>query len=679
MRPVALADGADRGCWPLAVAHGEKRTGPSFGEVTRLSFCFGLARGRARGGLVPADGASSQFDLVIYGGTPAGIGAAIAAARANGTLRIAVVEPSSQIGGMASAGGIGFRDIGVLSIVNSTALAWANRNALHYGVDYPVWQPDHFVGNASFWALLGQHPGVTVVLSERVRERGGVSMSGSRIVSITTAGPTGGGADQRTFEGAYFIDASYEGDVMRFSGARHTWGREPATRYNESLGGVTASSTNPFPGSVGALWPNGTLLDWVQDGPDPRKVVGEADDNVMAYSFRLCLTKRADNRVPIQAPPGYSTERFELARRYASAAGGEPHSPWGNLPYRSYPPGDKFDACCGNSPMGIDAAGLARGYANGTYAERDAIAAAHRFYVQGLAFFYMADPNSGVPPAMREALAEYGLCKDEWPEHGHWPPQLYVREAARLVGDAVFSQNDRVSSASPGGCRENSIGTGAWGFDIHQMQRPVVGGGNAFNEGLTDPGTGGKPVYEIPYSVLLPRRQDCTNLAVPNCPSVSHVAFAALREEPTLVQLGEAAGSAAALALSHSNAALQDVNPLQLQAALRELGVVVHFPERRNCSSPMPWQCQTFRVSGAGDSACNGAYALVRGLERDGAPVWRLDEAHELYRWEGDWRVAHEGESLFYAAGGGAAPPPTGWTAQDAPAPAPSVECSALA
>jgi len=578
---------------------------------------------------------------------------------------------------MASAGGIGFRDLGNTAITNSTALVWAMHNAEHYNVTYPVWQPDHFVGNASFWWLLDQHATVSVILGERLVENTGVTIQGGRVKALTTAGPDGTGSDPRSFSARYFVDASYEGDVMRFAGVTHTWGREARGQYNESLAGVTDDSTNHFPRPVSVLWPNGSLVDWVQQGPDPKSVVGQADDNVMAYSFRLCLTKRTDNRVDVTAPPGYSTERFELGRRYLKSlaeAQESPKAPWGNLPYRSYPPGDKLDACCGNSPMGIDAAGLAVGYSNGSYASRQSIKEQHRFYVQGLAFFWMYDPDSGVPTEMQQELRKYGLCKDEWPENGHWPPQLYVREAARLVGDAVFTQNDRIESSIPGGCKRDSIGTGSWGFDIHQMQRAAVPGSGrdavALNEGLTSPGTDGNPVYEVPYSILLPKRADATNLLVPNCPSISHVAFSALREEPTLVKLGEAAGTAAAIAAGQPGAiALQDVSIEALQAGIRALGAYVHYPPRDNCSAPEPGSCSAYSVAGAGTAPCNGLY------KKTGEATWTLDSSHQIYKYGDSWHIADNGHTIFYDAPDAFGVPLSGWKTADGAAPAPSLKC----
>ncbi len=248
----------------------------------------------------------------------------------------------------------------------------------------------------------------------------------------------------------------------------------------------------------------------------------------------------------------------------------------------------KFDACCGASSVSIDAVGLAVGYATATRTQRKQYYDAHKYYVQGLMWFWVSDPS--VPEIFREFLKPYGLCKDEWPENEHFPPQLYVREAARIVGDKVYVQKDKVQANTPDGCLDDSIAIGEWGFDIHDMQRvavidketkePIV-----FNEGLTSGGTGGSFVYEVPYYIILPKRKEMVNLAVPNCPSVSHVTFSAVRVEPTLWQLGQAAGTAAGLGVAKGGGVpLQDVPVETIQEALLKQGTFIHWSPKERCA-----------------------------------------------------------------------------------------------
>lgn len=539
----------------------------------------------------------NKYDVIVFAATPAGFAAALAA-KASGADKVLLLEPSAHVGGMAT-GGIGLRDCdhNEIRTNNSTQHEWAMRNAEFYGVDGPVWQPDNWLGEQTFLEMLNE-AGVELRLNSTFVEgstgiRTTIDNSGFRRISGIQL------ESGEWLECRYIIDASYEGEVMTSSGhVTYTFGREPREQYNESFAGITYSSKAQFEYSVNpyystaenAVVPNTTLLPWIQKYLDPRKKIGEADDNLMAYTFRPCLTHNRSNVAPFTEPPGYDPEDFELPRRYLMSQlenGKNPTLPWSNLGYHSYPrkKSGKYDACCGYSSVGIDAVGLAVGYANANRAERKVIYDKHRYYVQGLMWFWAND--SAVPEKIREKVNSAGLCKDEWPENGNFPPQLYVREAARLVGDKVYTQNDRVPSSNSEGCLSDSIAVGSWAFDIHDMERVVVkdelGIHQVYNEGLTTYDHGGIYFFEIPYYILLPQKREMVNLAVPNCPSVSHVAFSAIREEPTLWQMGQAAGTAAGIALQRGEMALQDVNTLDIQEALMRQDAFVHWPARANC------------------------------------------------------------------------------------------------
>lgn len=539
------------------------------------------------------DTTDNKYDVIIFAATPAGFAAALAA-KAAGAQKVLLLEPTAHVGGMASPGGIGLRDCthNEVRTNNATQHQWAMRNAKFYGVDNPVWQPDNWVGEQSFLDML-KESGVELRLKTTfVEGSSGVqtAVDNNGMRRITSIKLESG----ELLECKYVIDASYEGELMIASGhVTYTFGRESKQQYNESLAGITNGSVGQFKYPVNPYQSdNTTLLKWIQDRPDPRKMIGAADDNLMAYSFRACLSKDKNNMVPFAPPPAYDPADFELQRRYLLAelkAGKDPHRPWGNLQYNSYPSSKamKYDACCGMSAVGIDAAGLAVGYANSTRAQRKEIYDKHRYYVQGLMWFWASD--SAVPKNIRDEMNSYGLCKDEWPDNGHFPPQLYVREAARIVGDSVFTQNDRVPYTNMKKCYRDSIAVGSWAFDIHEMERVAVknesGQPIAYNEGLTSPSNGGVVFFDIPYYVLLPQRKEMVNLAVPNCPSVSHVAFSAIREEPTLWQLGQAAGTATGVALQHGgDKALQDIDHHDLQNALIQQHAFVRWPPNQNCT-----------------------------------------------------------------------------------------------
>eukprot|EP00054_Salpingoeca_dolichothecata_P030310 m.245454 g.245454 ORF g.245454 m.245454 type:complete len:762 (-) comp26635_c0_seq16:2085-4370(-) len=553
---------------------------------------------------------AKNYDIVIYSGTPAGIAAAVAAARTNPLLSIAIVEPSEEIGGMSGPGGIGLRDFSNTATVRSIALEWALINSAYYNVSYPVYQPDSYVGNASFYSLLGREPSIRIFKNELIargssflskafdagfkrhvhqRVKAQVVKNATRITSFITKNTQTQATTAWTAK--QFIDAGYEGDLMIESKTSFTYGREAAATYNESLGGVTNHSNGNFPVPVSALFDNGTLLKYIAKGPP--HPVGTADEHLMGFSFRLCITNNKSNQAPFLAPPNYSPEDFELMRRmFTSQSKSHIASklPFNSLNFRSYPPGNKFDVCDNGdgTPISTDAAGLNVGYVTGTDAERQVIYDQHRYYVQGYLYFLITDPS--VPKNLNQTMSSWGLCADQWPENGHYPPQMYVREGARLVGDDVYAQNDRVPSTEL--CRNDSVAVGSWGIDIHIMQRySMTDGGNiviANNEGQTAPGTGGTFEFDLPFSILLPKRTETTNLQVPVCCSVSHVTFGGIREEPTLMQLGQAAGIAAAIAIGNGNVDIQDVPIVELQAQLLKQDGIYHYPPRANCTTPPP-------------------------------------------------------------------------------------------
>eukprot|EP00730_Choanoeca_flexa_P006016 TRINITY_DN12069_c0_g1_i1.p1 TRINITY_DN12069_c0_g1~~TRINITY_DN12069_c0_g1_i1.p1 ORF type:complete len:658 (+),score=145.61 TRINITY_DN12069_c0_g1_i1:193-1974(+) len=587
---------------------------------------------------------------------------------------------------MASPGGIGLRDHHDASILNSTELEWGLLNAAHYNVSTPVWQPDSHVGEANLYALLNRHRNIEVHLNEVILETNGVAKTDTRVTSISTQ--TNGTGPANVWHGNYFVDGSYEGDLIFQAGADMTFGREAKAKYNESYGGITDSSIAQFNVYVDPVWSNGTLLKFVSGNPDPHNHLGESDDNMMAYSFRACLTTRKDNQVPFPKPEGYSTADFELARRHVMAELEAKHSlrlPWGFLGYSNYPPGDKQDACCGSGPVGIDATGLEVGYANGTRAQRQAIYNRIKYYVQGLMYFWQQDPDANIPADTRTMFQSYGLCKDQWPENGHFPPQLYVREARRLVGDRVFTQNDRIEASS--NCREDSIGLAVWGIDIHEMQRVAIPDNHnssrlkAFNEGLTSPSMGGTFWYELPYWLLLPKRSQVINVMAPNTPSISHVAFASLRVEPTLWRLGQSSATAIFVAKNSNNAALHDVNITLVQELLLRQGVAIHYPFRPTCDSPTPAPptpapvgCHKFQVMGAGTATANGEYDYTK--QDYGAPYFQGPNGFALYRYAGQWHIAVN-STIEYFCEGYNQPLPTlsGWEPKSGASPAPTLKC----
>merc|ERR1712060_104788 len=203
---------------------------------------------------------------------------------------------------------------------------------------------------------------------------------------------------------------------------------------------------------------------------------------------------------------------------------------------------------------------------------------------------------------------QYGLCQDEWLETEHFPPQMYVREGVRIIGDEVFDQQDWLAATSA-----DSVGIGSWGLDIHVVHRYMNAAGLVENEGFTFPSTG-EHAFELPFSLVLPRRNETVNLAVPVCLSCSHVTWAGLREEPTLWQLGAASGTAAAMA--GPGGILRDVDMTRLQAAIQNQGCDIALPGKPSGAPAFTFKAEQLphRISPKGHVMFTTPAGMAAGL-----------------------------------------------------------------
>ncbi|GBG33099.1 NADFAD-dependent dehydrogenase, putative [Hondaea fermentalgiana] len=306
---------------------------------------------------------TTSLDVVIYGATPSGIAAALAVMDTWADARVAILEPANSIGGMATQG-IGLRDFKYVELMRSTMREWSILNAQFYNVTYPVWQPDNFVGEASFKTLLGSR-GIHVYLNTRLEQKFSAIRKTPHNRRLIAAIKTycQGSSQSRWWTAKYFVDASYEGDLLRFSGASYTLEREANSTYNESRAGVTMSSLGDFDVDVDPIGVNGELLPFV-NGFGPSGDPGSSDKGLMGYSMRVCVTTNLQKRVPFSRPPEYSARTYELLARYYRAGGNA--TPYLAYPYVSYPERDKFDVCD-----------------NGQ----------HKEYVAGMFWFLQTDPS----------------------------------------------------------------------------------------------------------------------------------------------------------------------------------------------------------------------------------------------------------------------------------------------
>ena len=525
---------------------------------------------------------SHTYDVVVYGGTAGGVVGAVAAAREG--ARVALLEPCDHLGGMVS-GGLGLADAGNRQVVGGCSREFFERAGKKYGV--PIqWRLEPHVAEAIFNEMV-EEAGVAVFYRHRLCEREGVKKQGARIATIKLEN----GAE---FAAKVFVDATYEGDLMAKSGVSYTWGRESRDQYGEDLAGVRPRGTfDQFTVQIPAHDEQGRR--WPEVSYKPRAALGSADKKTMAYNFRLCMTQVPGNRVPFPRPKRYDPRRYALLARMLAEidkvkrrvandqakSSGLPavmRRPWSirDVVTPNEIPNGKTDTN-GHGGFYIDYVGGNENYPDADYKTRARIWQDHVDYVQGLLYFIQHDPQS--PQALREDAAKWGLCKDEFVDNNHWPHQLYIREARRMVGDYVMTQKDVQGENT----KPDVIGMGSFHIDSHSIQRIINKAGFVENEGGFMVGT--QP-YQIPYRVLLPKREEATNLLVPICLSASHVAYSTLRMEPVYMIMGQASGLAAKMAID-KNMAVQDVDTQDLTAKLRTQRAVLDYtgPRRRGAQA----------------------------------------------------------------------------------------------
>jgi hypothetical protein len=581
-------------------------------------------------GLLSASAFAVEFDLVVYGGNSAGVIAAVQAKKMGRT--VVIVGPDKHLGGLSS-GGLGFTDTGNKGVIGGLArdfyhrvwkayqepAAWKWQQASEYGnkgqgtpaIDgnqRTMWIFEPHIAEEIFEAYVREND-IPVIRDEWLERKSGVVREGGRIRQIKMI-------SGKTFDGKMFIDATYEGDLMAAAGVDYHVGREANSIYDEKKNGV----------QVGVLH-HGHHFGVLKDKVSPYKIPGEpssgllprisaappgeygaGDKRVQAYCYRFCATDFAENRIPFPKPPGYDASQYELVLRIFEAG-------WRETFHKFDPiPNCKTDTN-NHGPFSFDNIGMNYDYPDGSYERRREILEEHRTYQQGFLYFLANDPR--VPVDVREKAASYGLPKDEFKDNGHWPHQIYVREARRMTGKFVMTENE-LTKRRP---TPDSIGMGSYTIDSHNVQRYVTPEGYVQNEG--DIGVGIKP-YEIAYGSLVPKEGQIGNLLVPVCLSSSHIAYGSIRMEPVFMILGQSAATAAVIALDRK-CAVQEVPYSLLKERLAADGQVLHYSS----------------VEGSAAVGSHGAESIahLRGVIVD-------DEEAE---WVGDWGASRAGQ--YFGAG----------------------------
>lgn len=539
--------------------------------MTRFSLRLPVVAGLALAGLGSClHAAEHRFDVVVFGASPAGVTAAVGAAREG--AKVALLEPQDIVGGVMS-GGLSFSDSnqtdrrtlrGLFEEVHLRIEKHyqAKGVTLPYQVavkDHSPWTYEPHVAEKVFHDLL-REAGVQVFLNQRLA---GVDKEGTQVRRLNTR------TDR--FEAGMFIDTTYEGDLMAKAGVRFVLGREGRDQYGESLAGKQYPK-KPVTG-VNPRDAQGRLLPLMTAESAGEETAG--DRGLMVFSFRLCLSQDPANRVPFTQPKNYDPARYELVRRMVTA-----HPPKRPL-FDIYPiPGNKAD---GNNSIGgtisLGLVGASNDWCEAGDEERARMWQDHRDYTEGLLWFMASDP--AMPEAVRQEMQSWGYAKDEFARYGHFPPVLYVREGRRMVGAYVLTQKDILEQTT----KEDSIGVGSFPIDSHDVQRVPTPDGNGFiNEGtifpVRMPGRRLGYPHQLPYRAITPQRAECTNLLVPVALSSTHVAISSVRVEPTWMVLGHSSGIAAALALKEG-VAVQDLAYARLRERLLAQGQaldLLHLP-----------------------------------------------------------------------------------------------------
>jgi len=467
--------------------------------------------------------ADQAYDVVIYGGSPSGLAAAVQAGRLGS--RVIVVESYRHIGGLLAAG-LTRTDLGDAKTTGGLCREFFQRAAKHYDklgvkrVSHYDFEPH--MAQVIWRRMLDETKHVDVLEHTRLVS---VEKSGSKLRAIGIRGPTG---KAQRLAGKVFVDATYEGDLAAMAGAPYRIGREAKSDFGEPHG------------------------------------LEKADKLLQAYCFRLSVTSEEDNRVAIQKPAGYDPKEFELLAEYVNEKQIKQF-----IPDCLYAREQILGKSDGNAQwhcwVSTDWAEINADYPEGSWERRQEIYDEYKRLTMGWFYFLQYDPS--VPEVLRKDSLRWGLSKDEFQDTDHLPFMLYIREARRIMGDYVFTELDATTNT----VKPDSIGCGGYPIDSHHVTN--------FHRGILNqsvpPGNIRVRVirgYQIPYRILLPKKVE--QLLVSVCVSSTHLGYCTLRLEPEYIKMGQAAGAAAYLAHTAS-VSPREIDIGLMQDTLRSADVIL--------------------------------------------------------------------------------------------------------
>lgn len=521
-----------------------------------------------------------KADVIVYGGTSAAVSTAVQVARMGRS--VIIVSPDKHLGGMTSSG-LGFTDTGNKAVIGGIAREFYQLLYQHYmkpeswkwqkqseygnkgqgnpaidGEARTMWIFEPHAAEEAFEKMIADNK-IKVIREEYLDREDGVKKEKGAIVSVSTL-------SGNIYKAKMFVDATYEGDLMAAAGVKYTVGREANSVYDETWNGVQKNARHHghyFKANISPYKipgdPSSGLLPRIS--PDYPGEEGSGDNKIQAYCYRLCLTKVPENKAPITKPEGYDTLQYELLARISEAN-------WKEF-FDKYDPIPNFKTDVNNhGPVSFDNIGMNWDYPEASYERRKQILKEHELYQRGILYYMATHPR--VPASVRKAMNEWGFSKDEFADNNYWPYNIYVREARRMLGEYVMTENDVLSKREV----PHSIGMGSYTMDSHNVQRYVTKEGFVQNEG--DIGVAAKKPYKIDLGAILPKKQECSNLIVPVCVSCSHIAFGSIRMEPVFMILGQNAGTVAVMAID-TKKIVQDLKYEEIRQKLLKDGQILEF------------------------------------------------------------------------------------------------------
>ncbi len=482
-----------------------------------------------------------ETDLCVYGASGAGITAAVAAAREGNS--VIILEPAHKIGGLLGSGFRMQQDVPYADHLGGLT-------GTFYAKDIAQPQPRHQQGAGqtninTLQSMIDEYkPLIRVITNHRLAS---VKTSKGRITEAVfeyaPPGKDGVPIPERISDtliavnSEVYIDASYEGDLMAYSGVPYRIGKESKREYGESLAGTIVSKkfTGVDPYKVEGK-PESGLLSCIT--PDPLGKEGDSSRFFMAYNFKLAWESNPTEEYPgilITPPENKNEDVYELLRRYVKAG------------YTFSWPNENFargEIMTGTLP------GMQLDYPDGDWATRSRVWKGFIDHVRTLTDF------SGKEVRLLSGINE---DTDGW-------PFLYIRGGRRMKGEYVMTQRDLQLQTDP----PTPICMGFYKVDIYPNRLVVLDDGTLAHEGNVWAHVSPGP-YQIPYGAIIPRKEDCKNLLVPLCMSATHIAYSSIRMEATYMVMGESAGIAAALAIK-KNKAVQDINRNDLTSRLKKYG-----------------------------------------------------------------------------------------------------------